>query len=259
MANDEQNLAVAGAEEFFAPLPRIVQVDQANGCVMLVGATHGLTLMLCCLIPLLLGLMLAAQLALDFLPWPIGNYELTLLVWTALWLAFLVYSLCYGAYVETYLFSPQRQRLWHLNSGETLDLKALAELSRTREPTQDPATLELSPQERLLPTSAEHLLLLDWQQTQNLPPYRPSSLLSYLRSFWSTDAWWLMGVTIGICLLVTLLAVGSLTALFLAVLALAVAWLASALAGFSLQYQASKRAKALLGERSIEDVMRDEA
>lgn len=259
MANDEQNLALTGEEEFFAPLPHLVRVDQANGCVMLVGATHGLTLVLCCLIPLLVGLMLAAQLSLDFLPWPIGNYELTLLAWVALWLAFLIYNLCCGTYVETYLFSPRRQRLWHLNSGEPLDLKALAELARTRAPTQDSATLELSPQERLLPMAAEHLLLLDWQQTQNLPLYRPLPLLAYLRSFWSKDAWLVAGIMIGICLFVILLAVGSLTALFLAVLALAVAWLASALAGFSLQYQAAKRAEALLGERSIKDVMRDEA
>lgn len=259
MANDEQNLALAGEEGFFDPLPRIVRVDQANGCVMLVGTTHGLTLVLCCLIPLLVGLMIAAQLSLDFLPWPIGNYELTLLVWIALWLAFLIYNLCCGTYVETYLFSPQRQRLWHLNSGEILDLKVLAELARTREPTQNPATLELSPQERLLPMSAEHLLKLDWQQTQDLPLYRPLPLLAYLRSFWSKDAWLVAGIMIGICLFVILLAVGSLTALFLAVLALAAAWLASALAGFSLQHQAAKRAEALLGERSIKDVMRDEA
>lgn len=258
MANDEQNLSPAGEEGVFDPLPRIVRVDQASGCVMLVAGTHGLTLALCCLIPLLVGLMLAAQLALDFLPWPIGNYELTLLAWIALWLAFLVYNLCCGTYAETYLFSPQRQRLWHLNSGETLDLKALAELARIREPKQDSAALELSPQEHLLPMPAEHLLLLDWQQAQNLPPYRPSPLLSYLRSFWSTDAWWIGGVTIGIYLLVTLLVTGSLTALLLAVLTLAVAWLASALAGFCLQLQASKRAEALLGKRSIKDVMRDE-
>lgn len=259
MANDEQNLVLTiGGGLFDEHHPHIARVDQASGCVMLVRDTHSLTLALCCLMPLLLGLMFAAPLALDLLPWPIGNYELTLFAWSALWLAFLAYSLCCGTYMETYLLNPRRQRLWHLNSGEVIDLKALAELARTREPIQGLAALELSPQERLLPMSAEHLLKLDWQQLQNLPSYRPRPLLFYLRNFWSTDTWWIVGGAVGICLLMTLLAVGSLTALLLAVLALAVAWLASALAGFGLQHQAPKRAKALLGERSIEDVMRDE-
>lgn len=261
MANDELNLAQADGNDglFDESTPRIVRFDEASGSVMLVGATQVMTLMLCCLVPLLLGLMFAAQLAFDLLPWPIGNYELTLLVWTALWLVFLAYNLCFGTYMETYLFNPRLRRLWHLNSGEILDLSALAELARTRQPTQDPATLEISPQERLLPMAAERLLGFDWQRLRELPPYRPSPLLPYLRSFWSTDAWWIVGVTVGIFLLVTLFAVGSLAALLLATLALALAWLASALAGFCLQHQALKRAEALLGERSIEDVVRHEA
>lgn len=239
--------------------PRIVRVDPASGSAMLIGATHGLTLMLGCMTPLVIGLMFAAQLACDLPPWPVGNYELTLLVWTVLWLAFLGYSLCCGSYVETYLFNPQQRRLWHLNSGEVLDLKALAELARARQKPADAAATDASPQERLLPMAAERLLGINWQRLQKLQPYRPSPLRAYLRSFWAVDAWWIAGVTVGTCLLVILLIVGSLAGLLLAVMALAAAWLASALAAFCLQHQAPRRAEALLRGRSIEDVVRNEA
>lgn len=124
--------------------------------------------------PLVIGLMFAAQLACDLPPWPVGNYELTLLVWTVLWLAFLGYSLCCGSYVETYLFNPQQRRLWHLNSGEVLDLKALAELARARQKPADAAATDASPQERLLPMAAERLLGINWQRLQSFSPTDPA-------------------------------------------------------------------------------------
>lgn len=231
--------------------PHIVRIDPASGGVLLVGATHGLTLMLCCLVPLLVGLMFAAQLTLGLWPWPVGNYELTLLVWMALWLGFLLYNLGWGSYVETYLISPRQRWLWHLNSGEMVDLTTLTERARTRQTPDEAASFDLS--------LAESLLVLDEQQLRTLPPYQTSPLRTYLRGFWSPDAWKLAGLVVGILLLVILLAVGSLGGVFLAVLALAAAWLASALAGFCLQYRAPRRAEALLGGRSIEDVVRNEA
>lgn len=249
MAKDDRGVDEQALSE--VSFPRVVRIDPASGGVLLVGATHGLTLMLCCLVPLVVGLMFAAQLAFDLWPWPVGNYELTLLVWMALWLGFLLYNLGWGSYVETYLISPQQRWLWHLNSGEMVDLTTLAERARTRQAPDEAATFDLS--------LAESLLLLDEQQLRALPPYQTSPLRAYLRGFWSPDAWKLAGLVVGILLLIILLVVGSLGGVFLAVWVLAVAWLASALAAFCLQHQAPRRAEALLRGRSIEDVVRNEA
>jgi hypothetical protein len=255
MANDEST-AMQADDGLADESLRIVALDEAGERALLIGSYSPMSLMLWFVVPLVAGLLFAGQLAFDITPWPLGSYELTLLAWMGLWGLYLVYSLWTGAYVNTYVLDPRQRRLWHLNSGELLDLVALAERGRQRVP----GTLtDVSEQERLLPLSAERLLEFDWQGLRQLPPYRPAPLPHYLRHFWDADAYWGVGVTLGICLLVPLFVMESLSAVLLAILALALGWLASALAGYVLQRRAPSGARALLDGCSIEDVVRHEA
>ena len=63
--------------ELFEELPvRILQRDAGSQTVLLLGNQQLLAQVLCLFTPLLIGLLLAGQLALDFRPWPLGNFEL---------------------------------------------------------------------------------------------------------------------------------------------------------------------------------------
>lgn len=246
--------------ELFDELPvRILQRDAGSQTVLLLGNQQLLAQVLCLFTPLLIGLLLAGQLALDFRPWPLGNFELTLLAWGLLWLLFLGYSLLAGAYPNTYLFNPQRQWLLHLNSGEPIDLAGIAQASQARQAAVDPQSIAVHPQERLMPCNASLLGELDWERLQVIDAYRPLPLRDYLRRLFSPEVLVASSVVAETFLVTFLIISFDLVGFLLAHLVLGLAALACGLAGYALQLRAAERCQALLGGRSIEDVVRDEA
>ncbi|MWV15191.1 hypothetical protein F3I16_03945 [Pseudomonas sp. L-22-4S-12] len=244
---------------FDEPPVRILRRDAASQTVLLLGSQQLLAQLLCLLTPLLIGVLLAGQLALEFRPWPLGNFELTLLAWGCLWLLFLGYCLLAGAYPNAYLFNPRRQWLLHLNSGEAIDLAGIAQVQRVRQAALTPLSVTAHPQEILLPCSALVLGELDWKQLQAIDAYRPLPLRRYLRRLFSPEVLVASAVVAETFLVTFLIISFDLVGFLLAHLVLGLAALACGLAGFALQQRVAVRCQALLGGRSIEDVVRDEA
>lgn len=244
---------------FDEPPVRILRRDAASQTVLLLGKQQLLAQLLCLLTPLLIGVLLAGQLALEFRPWPLGNFELTLLAWGCLWLLFLGYCLLAGAYPNAYLFDPRRQWLLHLNSGEAIDLAGIAQVSRARQAAVDPQSVAAHPQENLLPCSAQLLGELDWERLQAIDAYRPLPLRDYLRRIYPLDVLGVCAAVIEVVLVTFLIISFDLVGFLLAHLVLGLAALACGLAGYALQQRVAVRCQALLGGRSIEDVVRDEA
>lgn len=246
-------------ELFDEPPVRILQRDVAGQTVLLLGNQQLLVQLLCLLPPLLIGALLAGQLALDFRPWPPGNFELTLLAWGLLWLLFLGYCLLAGAYPNAYLFNPRRKWLLHLNSGEPIDLAGIAQVQRARQAAVDPQSIAAHLQELLLPCNALVLGELNWEQLQAIDAYRALPLRDYLRRFFSPEVLVASSVVAETFLVTFLFISFDLAGFLLAHLVLGLAGLACGLAGYALQLRAAARCQALLGARSIEDVVRDEA
>lgn len=246
-------------ELFDEPPVRILQRDAASQTVLLLGKQQLQAQLLCLLTPPLIGALLAGQLALEFRPWPPGNFELTLLAWGLLWLLFLGYCLLAGAYPNVYLFDPRRQWLLHLNSGESIDLAGIARVSRARQAAVDPQSVAVHPQESRLPCNAQVLGELDWERLQAIDAYRPLPLRDYLRRLFSPEVLVASSVVAETFLLTFLIISFDLVGFLLAHLVLGLAALACGLAGYALQQRVAARCQALLGARSIEDVVRDEA
>ncbi|VXC18386.1 conserved membrane hypothetical protein [Pseudomonas sp. 8AS] len=246
--------------ELFDESPvRVLQHDASSQTVLLLGNQQLLVQLLCLFTPLLIGLLLAGQLALEFRPWPLGNFELTLLAWGLLWLLFLGYCVLAGAYPNTYLFNPRRQWLLHLNSGQSIDLAGIVQVQQARQASPEPLSVAGHPQEQLLPCNAQLLGELDWQRLQAIGAYRPLPLRDYLRRLFSPEALVASSVVIEVFLVTFLIISFDLIGFLLAHLVLGLAALACGLAGFALQQRVAMRCQALLGGRSIEDVVRDEA
>ncbi|QKE65569.1 hypothetical protein HNE05_20130 [Aquipseudomonas campi] len=246
-------------ELFDEPPVRVLQRDAISQTVLLLGNQQLLAQLLCLLTPLLIGALLAGQLALEFRPWPLGNFELTLLAWGLLWLLFLGYCLLAGAYPNTYLFNPRRQWLLHLNSGEAIDLAGIVRLQQARQAAVDPQSVAAHSQENLLPCNAQVLGELDWGKLQAIDVYRPLTLRDYLRRLFSPEVLVASSVVAETFLVTFLIISFDLVGFLLAHLVLGLAALACGLAGYALQQQVAARCQALLGARSIEDVVRDEA
>lgn len=246
-------------ELFDEPPVRILQRDAVGQTVLLLGNQQLLVQLLCLLPPLLIGALLAGQLALEFRPWPLGNFELTLLAWGLLWLLFLGYCLLAGAYPNTYLFNPRRQWLLHLNSGQPIDLAGIVQVQQARQAAVDPLGVAGHPQEQLLPCNAQLLGELNWERLQAIDAYQPLPLRDYLRRLFSPEVLVASSVVAETFLVTFLIISFDLVGFLLAHLVLGLAALACGLAGFALQQRVAMRCQALLGGRSIEDVVRDEA
>lgn len=110
-----------------------------------------------------------------------------------------------------------------------------------------------------MPCNASMLGELDWERLQVIDAYRPLPLRDYLRRLFSPEVLVATSVVAETFLVTFLIISFDLVGFLLAHLVLGLAALACGLSGYALQLRAAERCQALLGGRSIEDVVRDEA